>query len=175
MDSDTIPLDDIAKLWDQDIPRGLLAKSHGTKGFLPCVMLMDCKKLHGVLPRVGTLRKTPGKYLNVPAMLSKHADPFEGDWNCRDGYPHEHPLEEAKLIHFTKIATQPNHSYARKRLGVQKHWFAGPDVDHPRPELRELFDRTYAEALAAGYRPEQYAPKKHFGNYGRGKADKVAA
>lgn len=173
MDSDVIPKSDIGELWRQEIPRAVLAKRHSEK-WLPCVMLMDCEKLKHILPPIETIRDTPGKYLHMMNRIADHTTEFSGNWNCRDGYGYEDMNDpEIKLIHYTRIPTQPNHKYARARLdsvGVP-HWFDGPDLPHPRPELTALFDNTYEKAWAKGFRPQGYAVKKAFGNYGRGKSD----
>lgn len=177
MDSDTLARADIAELWNQDMRgKAILAKPHNGKArsFLPCVMLMDCERLGAILPRVENIRDTEGRYLKIPDIVQDHVGPFEGDWNCRDGDSYDDINDPAiKLIHYTKIPTQPNHAHARARLYRENkpHWFAGPDESHWRPELTELWERTFAEAKAAGFTPESYRLKRAFGSYGRGKAD----
>lgn len=175
MDSDIIAKADIAGLYYQDMPKAVLSKRHGKRGWLPCVMLFDCEKLKDILPPIHTIRDTPGKYLHMPALIDEHTTQFSGNWNCRDGEKYENLDDpDIKMIHYTKIPTQPNHKYARERLAKagKKHWFAGPDLEHPRQELTKLFQNTYDKAWAMGYRPDSYKLKREFGNYGRGKSDK---
>jgi hypothetical protein len=167
-DSDMIFLSDVAELWNQPIPDGkaLLMSTDGAS----CTMLLDCARMQKILPPIERLKREEGYFRQVRRDIVKHSAPFKGDWNCRDGKGHSTIYDgDAKLLHYTLIPTQPNHRYARERLKREgkPHWFAGPDQQHPNPEVTKLFDDTYAEACAAGRGPEAFRVQREFGDYGR--------
>lgn len=167
MDCDQIAMADIAELWSQPIPDG---KALLMKGGASCVMLLDCARLKPLLPEATKLRETQGLYRDVRKSVIKHAAEFKGDWNCLDGSGHRSIYDgDVKVLHYTRIPTQPNHKYARARLKKEgkSHWFPGPDLPHPVREVTELFDRTYAGAIAAGRGPETFRVNPEFGDYGR--------
>lgn len=166
-DCDQIWMDDVQKLWDQPIPddKALLMVADGAA----CVILMDCKRMQKLLPPFDHLRGTAGLYRQVRRDISKHAAPFAGDWNCRDGKGHSTIYDgDVKLLHYTSIPTQPNHRYARARLGNEgkAHWFPGPDAPHPMPEVTKLFEDEYLEALDSEEGPNEFRVAHEFGNYG---------
>jgi hypothetical protein len=167
-DCDQLYMADVAELWNQPIPDGkaLLMAPDGAS----CTMLMDCERMRKVLPSIERLKREEGYFRQVRRDIVKHSAPFKGDWNCRDGKGHSTIYDgDAKLLHYTLIPTQPNHKYARERLKREgkPHWFAGPDLPHPNPEVTKLFDDTYAEAVAAGRGPEAFRVPEEFGAYGR--------
>lgn len=169
MDCDVIAMADIAELWNQPIPssKATLMSGDGAS----CVMLIDCARMKRVMPPIEKLKTVEGAYRQVRGDLIKGAaGTFKNDWNCRDGKGHKSIHDgDVKILHYTHIPTQPNHRYARERLEKEgkPHWFAGPDVQHPSKEIRDLFDTMYAEALAAGRGPEAFRVSQEFGDYGR--------
>jgi len=170
MDCDMIALADIAELWNQPIPpgKGLLAK--GGQEVVSCVMLFDCAAMHVVMPTLQGWMGKEGEYRHVRRLVRSAAADYKDDWNCRDGENCKSIYEpHVKILHYTRIPTQPNHKYARERLKREgkAHWFPGPDQPHPKPEVTELFDRMYQEAIAAGRGPEAFRVDPEFGAYGR--------
>lgn len=170
MDSDMIALADISELWSQPIPGGKALLAKGGKTVVSCVMLMDCARMKAVLPSLAELKGVVGAYRHARGAIAHAAADYAGNWNCRDGehYPSIYN-SEVKVLHYTSIPTQPNHRHARARLKAEgkPHWFAGPDLPHPRREVIELFDKTLAEAIAAGRGPETFRVSPEFGEYGR--------
>jgi hypothetical protein len=85
--------------------------------------------------------------------------PFGPEWNYCDNEDRG-PLSKAKILHYTAMDTQPHLKYAVPRLAAvgQKHWFNGQVRKHPRQEIQDLFDEYLAEAIKAGYAPENYVP-----------------
>lgn len=169
MDSDMIAMADIADLWNQPIPNSKAALM--TRDGASCVMLLDCARMKQFLPPIETLKGEQGAYRAVRSSVSKNAGaPFVGNWNCRDGETYKTIYDyDVKVLHYTRIPTQPNHRHARARLkGEGKaHWYPGPDQPHPRAEVTELFDKLLAESIAAGRDPETFRVSHEFGDYGR--------
>ena len=60
------------------------------------------------------------------------------------------------------MASQPHFKYALPRLKASgiTHWYDGPINSHKRPDIEELFDTYYYEALKSGYTVEQFIPDK---------------
>lgn len=173
MDADMIAMADIADLWNQPIPAGKAVLAKGLPGdMVSCVMLFDCAAAKRVLPPIHELRGVPGRYREVRRSMARVAANYSGDWNCRDSMdlPRYRTIDDPniKVLHYTAIPTQPNHRHARVRLKAEgkPHWFAGPDLPHPRPELSRLFDNLLAEAIDAGMGPEHYRVAPEFGDYG---------
>jgi hypothetical protein len=172
MDCDMIAMADIAELKNQTIPsnKALLAKHDGPNVIAPCVMLMDCERMQGVLPPIESLKKIPGHYRTVRHKIEEAAGDYEGDWNCRDGERCSSIHEpHVKIVHYTNIPTQPNHLYARQRLAREgrKHWYSGHDQTHPRADIQRLFDETFKQASMCGRGPETFRVSPEFGEYGR--------
>lgn len=168
MDSDQIAMADIADLWNQPIPNGKAALM--SKVGASCVMLMDCAAMKSVLPPIDKLKTEQGAYRTVRGGIAKSAAAFAGNWNCLDGENYKSIYDyDVKVLHYTRIPTQPNHRHARARLKAEgkPHWYPGPDVPHPRQEITDLFDKMLAEAIAAGRGPETFRVSPEFGDYGR--------
>jgi hypothetical protein len=166
MDVDMVARDDIAKLWAQNIPDGaaFLAKD----GKHSCVMLFDCARMKAVLPAIDKLR-TEGVYRTVRNEVGKAAARFDGNWNCLDGENYSSLTDpDIKVIHFTKVETQPHLKWALPRLKAagQQHWnrMAQP-LPHARRDVEPLVDYIWAKAQAAGYTAERYLPATPFGRY----------
>ena len=167
MDVDMVARDDIAKLSAQNIPDGkaFLAKDDKHS----CVMLFDCAKMKAVLPEFEKLRRTEGLYRQVRGTAGRAAARFDGNWNCLDGENYATLTDsDIKVIHFTKVETQPHLKWALPRLAAagQQHWnrMTRP-LPHARRDVEPLVDYIWAKAQAAGYTAERYAPEKPFGRY----------
>lgn len=172
MDVDKILMADIGELWSQSIPDGkcMLAKDESHT----CVMLFDNARCKPFFPNFDYLRSTQGFYRNVRKNIGANAARFSGNWNCLDGenYPSlDHP--DVKLIHFTRVETQPHLKWALPRLRAkgQRHWNAWTlraekPLPHKRKDIEPLVDKLWAEAQAAGYTVAKYeAIATNFGNY----------
>ena len=174
MDVDQIARADIKQLNDQTIPDGkaILAKNTTTH----CCMLIDCEafgRLTKNLPSWQQLTRQAGLYRSVRATASAVTAPFEGNWNCLDGEQYKTLTDpDIKVIHFTKVETQPHLRWALMRLHAEKrkHWgeYARPiGLQHARPDVAPLVENLWKKAVQAGYGVERYLPKdaEMFGAY----------
>jgi hypothetical protein len=173
MDVDQIIMADIAELWNQPIPPGkaLLWKDEKYS----CVMLMDCAALKGVLPPFESMRRKRGGYSVYRDNHARpHAAKFSNNWNCLDGENYPTLTDpDIKVIHFTKVETQPHLRYALPRLAAkgQKHWNqwtlrAQQPLPHRRPDVQPLVDTLWQNAQDAGYTAAKYeAMASNFGTY----------
>ena len=86
---------------------------------------------------------------------------FGSAWNYLDDTD-EGPF--TNVVHYTDLRTQPSLNYALPRLaGVgREHWYDGP-VHDGRLDVRELFEREFSAARAAGYTVDRYIPEETFG------------
>lgn len=165
MDSDMIAMDCMSKLWDQDIPEGkalLMSDDHAS-----CVMLFDNARMKKLID-IQKLRRETGFYRNIRGAMGPNSAPFKDNWNCRDGRGCQNINEpHIKVVHYTSIPTQPNHKHARARLKGEgrEHWFPGPDVEHSRKDIIELWEKLFAEAKAAGRGPEYFRQPHEFGSW----------
>lgn len=171
LDSDMIVMDDIAKLWEQEFKPGkvVLAKG-GQHAWRFCVSLWDCAAVRGDIPSIAEMQKNPAAHQSMIAYFANSGlvQPFEGNWNCIDGETFSSLENPAiKIIHYSAEHTQPHLKYALPRLAGEgrKHWFDGKTKPHWRADMIALFDRLLAEAIEAGFRPENYAPAEPFGEY----------
>jgi hypothetical protein len=172
MDSDMIVMDDIAKLWAQKFEPGkvMMAKAAEQDAWRFCVAKWDCAAAKDHLLPTADLRlmrsghnEMKRKFANAPFVQR-----FRGNWNCIDGEDYESLDDpDIKIIHYSAENSQPHLKYAVPRLEAtgKKHWFDGATRQHWRSDLINLFDRTLAEAKAAGFPPERYAPAAPFGVY----------
>lgn len=171
-DVDKVFMADIAELWNQPIPLNKVAlvkdEVHS------CVILWDCERAKRVLPNFDTLRRTEGYYRNIRKGFNANAARFEGNWNCLDGESYASLNDpHIKIIHFTKVETQPHLKWALPRLRAKgkEHWNkwtlkATEPQKHARPDVQPLVDGLWAEAQAAGYTAERYeALASNFGSY----------
>ena len=171
MDVDMIFMADIRGLWEQQIPEGkcLLAKNESQT----CVMLFDNARCQKYFPDYNALRSMKGLYRNVRRTVGVNAAKFSGNWNCLDGENYSSLNDpDIKIIHFTRVETQPHLKWAIPRLHAQgkKHWgeFARQSgLPHARKDVAPLIDQLWAEATAAGYKVENYIPSdaEAFGQY----------
>jgi hypothetical protein len=157
MDVDMIARDDIGKLFDQPIPKGLLWKNEKHS----CVMLFDCARMKGVLPPIASMQKKVGGYSVYRDINARpHATQFAGNWNCLDGENYRTLSDpDIKIIHFTKVETQPHFKYALPRLKLEgiRHWNRQATWNvHQRLDVEPLVDRIWKEAQEAGYTVDKY-------------------
>lgn len=172
MDVDQIFMADVAELWAQEIP---LNKCMLTKDEVhSCVILFDCERAKKFVGNFDTLRRTEGFYRTIRKAIAPAAARFAGNWNCLDGDAYQTILDpQIKVIHFTKVETQPHLKWALPRLRAQnkQHWNrwtlkAEQPQPHARKDVQPLIDQLWAEAQAAGYRVEDYeAMATNFGDY----------
>lgn len=160
MDTDTIVLDDIAGLWHAPIPDGAVVLARRSKAFNRfCVSLWDCAAAQAHLPPLEQLRAEPGAHAACMQYFQKNPQligAIDPAYNNIDG---EHqPIEAIKILHYSDMGTQFSHRLAMPRLKAEgrQHWFDGKVLPHPRPDLAQLFERTYADALASGRSLDAY-------------------
>jgi len=168
-DSDVIFRADIVQLWRQRFAPGkcVIAKG-GRDAWRLCVSLWDCAaaKPHMMTPE--GLKRSGSHQEMIRRFANRLTQPFVGNWNCVDGEGYKSLDDpEIKALHYSQESTQPHLRYAIPRLAREgrKHWFDGTVEKHWRPDLVALFDRTLKEAVAAGFKPENYAPAQPFGPY----------
>jgi hypothetical protein len=134
-------------LWNQPIPdkKCLLAKNESTF----CVMLMDCAKMKSVLPEFEQLRRVEGMYRKARTDVGAVTARFAGNWNCLDGENYKTLMDpDIKVIHFTKVETQPHFKYALPRLQAEgkQHWNRQAKImRHARADVEPLVDRLWKE------------------------------
>lgn len=170
MDVDMIFMADVVQLWEQAIPENkcLLAKNESQT----CVILFDNKRCESFFPNFNSLRSTKGLYRSVRKNVGVNAAKFSGNWNCLDGEAYQSLTDtDIKIIHFTKVETQPHQKWAIPRLRKEnkKHWgeYARPcGQPHARKDVAPLVDGLWEEARAAGYTVEKYLdPAEFYGQY----------
>lgn len=168
MDVDMIARADIADLWKQKIPndKAMLAKD----GTHSCVILFDCEKIKSLMldrsfwMPFDTLRRVEGGYRTLRKNISAFTSAFLGNWNCLDGENYSSLSDpDIKVIHFTKVETQPHLKWALPRLVAEgnKHWNAATlkqttALPHARSDVAPLVDSIWEEARASGYTVEKY-------------------
>ena len=166
-DVDQIWRDDIANLWNQAVPNGkaILSKSDNHS----CVMLMDCEKLKDRVMNFEKMRRMHGGYSLIRKSLAPYMARFVGNWNCLDGENYSTLFDaDIKVIHFTKVETQPHLKYALPRLAKQgkRHWNGLLQMHaHARSDVQPLVDEVWKQAQDAGYTTERYIPQSPFGQY----------
>jgi hypothetical protein len=165
MDSDMIVLSDLAELWN--LPWTLDTALFQAKGrWRLCVSKINnerCKN-HPLWPNLKAIKSDETLYTSIYGSLLSNPELcqlFDKSWNSFDGEDGE-PLSDIKILHYTDMASQPHFKYALPRLKASgiTHWYDGPITPHKRPDVEELFDTYYYEALKAGYTVEQFVPEK---------------
>lgn len=163
MDSDMIARADIAGLWDQEIPAGMLALVRPGGKLRTCVMLMDCAAFAGWPFPLAQLKRHPNPQGLVTSWLKPRREAllgsFAGLWNCIDLKGAAGLADpDLGLIHYSQMAHQPHLKHAARRLAAQgrAHWYDGETAPHWIPELEAEFDRLLTQAEAAGFAPVHY-------------------
>lgn len=171
MDSDFIVRGDMAELHDQPFKPGkcVMAKG-GSESWRFCMTLFHCEVIKPHIPSRAALMRDPRSHQMMVSRFRSAAfvQPFSGEWNCIDGEDHATLADPAiKAIHYSQENTQPQLRHAIPRLNAEgrAHWFDGKVRRHWRPELEQMFDRLLREAIAAGFKPDNYRPAQLFGRY----------
>lgn len=160
MDADVVVLCDIAELWAHPKSEEAIVIAKGGKNSARlCTCVWDCEKARQYLPSLKEIQADPDSHKKLMQLLKDKPElvqPYQDSYNNIDGEGLE--IEQIKILHYSDMGTQFSHKYSLPRLAAsgQKHWFDGKIMPHPREDLTRLFDQYYQEALAAGYRPENY-------------------
>jgi hypothetical protein len=181
MDVDTVAVTDIAELWRMPMTPGKVAMARGGGSWRFCVSLWDCaavpaaKNMQGFFPCppatfLGFLKASPDSHQTMVNLFKHRPDLVEAFpagqfWNYLDTEDTA-PLSQAKVVHFTNMASQPHGPLVAAR-GV-RHWYeasGGTRKQHPRGDLVALFIEAYEGALADGYSLADYIPNEPFGDY----------
>lgn len=176
MDADVVVLDDLVNLWRHPISgKSIVAAKTNADMTRLCTCVWDCSKAKNVLPSVNQLKKDPDSHKKMMKLLKKNKkliEPYNNTYNCVDG--EDLSIADIKILHYSDMGTQFSHKYAIDRVQEEgfEHWFDGEIMPHPRSDLAEIFDTYYHEALANGYRLDDYRvepfgsfPKKSQQNY----------
>lgn len=154
MDVDMLCRGDVAELWRMPLGDGkkLMMKEPGSEKF--CVTLFDCERCRDVIMPLASLKGDNGAHRKMRRLFASHPAwvagfPQDANWNCLDGEDYRDATDaRIKLIHFTRIPTQPHFKHARPRLAARgkAHWFAGKPEPHPRKDIVALWDEEFAQA-----------------------------
>jgi hypothetical protein len=161
MDSDMIIMADLAELWNNPWTSDTaIVQSKGRWRVCVCKFHNERCKTNKIWPSLDRIKNEEKLYTYVYGSIRNDPDlqqNIDPNWNNFDG-ENDEPLENIKILHYTDMSCQPHLKYAIARLeqSGRKHWFDGELRPHPRPDVQELFDRYYREALEAGYCVEDY-------------------
>ena len=167
VDPDIMVFCDIAELWTMPLPPGkAMLASRGGKQLRLGILLWDCQEAIRWLPPIHKIRRDPKVHERLKQFFDARPElvqPLAINYSNIDG--DGLPLQDLKLLHYSDMGTQFSHRYALPRLRKEgkAHWFDGPILTHPRQDLADLFDRTYREALDAGFSLETYRIVEKFG------------
>ncbi len=166
LDADILVLSDIAELWTMRMAPGkaMLAAGAGKKLRLG-TLVWDCAAALRWLPPIEDLRRDARAHARLRGFFNKHGalvQPLAPAYSNLDG--DGLAVSDLKLVHYSDMGMQFSHGYALPRLRAEgrAHWFDGTIHEHPRRDLAALFDRTYREALAAGFTLDSYRVARPF-------------
>ncbi len=160
MDTDMIALGDIAELWRTPMPDAAVVLARkGAPYTRFCVSLWDCRKARPHLPPLAQLQQEPDSHARCTRYFQRRVNlvsALDPAWNSIDG--ENQPIDRIRLLHYSDMGTQFSHARAMARLAAEgrSHWFDGELLPHPRQDLAALFEQTYAEALASGWRLDDF-------------------
>ncbi len=168
MDSDVIVMDDISKLWNQDIPGESFLLGKGDGQWRICVSMFDCAKAKQYLSQIHEQKKDPRHHGKMGSLLRRRPElvsQFEGNWNCLDRELKNEP--DPKAIHYTDMRSQPQLRYAIPRLEKEggTHWYDGQLRIGQYPQIDKLFDELLTEATENGYGVDRYTKDSIYGEY----------
>jgi len=151
MDSDMIILADLAELWNNPWDDHSIIQMKGD--WRTCVAKWNCERAGKVLPPIDQIKSVPNAHQQLFSGLQQNPhlqQSFDRQWNNFDG--ENDPLDQIKILHYTDMASQPHGKYSTKRLDSEgrKHWFDGEFRSHRRPDVEDLFDTYYMEAIKSG-------------------------
>src|SRR6056300_906423 len=157
-DCDMINYRDMKELWETDMQGKPLAARKGNRfgGHEFCVTLIDCAAFekHSIpVSRIKNISETHQRMIRKFSGNDDLVHELDPKWNVLDG--EDYDLGEINQLHFTNMATQP----------WTPSWFTGVAQPHPRQDVVEAYENALAEAVAAGYNPEDLKPKQPFGKY----------
>lgn len=156
-DCDTIWQDDVVKLWDMEFPPEKVVAARG--GWRYCVSVWEVDRARKVMLPIMSLKHASGHmrqngfFRQTPHLTQR----LGSTWNYLDNEDFG-PIENASIIHYTDLRSQPSQPLAEKRLRAEGrvHWNVGRIYKTARQEIVRAFNNAYDEAVSAGYRPQQY-------------------
>lgn len=146
MDVDQVNFKDISEFYNIDLKSTPIAVRE--KDYRTCVMLMDCKKLKGLLPSSEELKHSSPDTQNfiVKNLLSKtELTTYDKRWNCLDG--ENLSVNEIWHLHFTEMTTQPWNPQWAYTTWERKGKKFNPKK-HPRGDLVYIWKHLLKEAIA---------------------------
>lgn len=176
MDLDMVAMADIAELWHHEIPEGAAMVS---KPEAICVTLYDNARMRELLPPIDEIKSRPGYYRDVRTRVTRSGkiQRYRNNWNCLDmrrdrgvGEYESVTDPDIKILHFTRIPTQPHLRHAMPRLAKEgrRHWYNKEAIrPHHRKDAIAYFEAELEGAIAHGYALDNYRNPTPFGDYGR--------
>lgn len=148
-DCDMINFKDIEELWNVDMKGKPIAARKGVRfgGHEFCVMVIDnaVMKQH-LIPSARQAMNVDyhHRMINLFSGNDELVEDLDPRWNCLDGEDRE--LDDIWQLHYTNMATQP----------WRPSWYVGPQNDHPREDIVQVYHDTLEEATANGYPPKEF-------------------
>jgi hypothetical protein len=145
-DVDMLNFRDIGELFDTEIPedKWMLARDgnrFGGKEF--CVILFDNEKFKYKVPPSEDYKRSATAHHQFIQQFQQLqlVGGLDARWNSHDG-----DADPFWQLHYTHMPTQP----------WKPKWFTGDPQEHPRPDLVEIYKKTFKEAEESGYRLQDY-------------------
>lgn len=144
MDVDQVNFKDISELFHMDMEGKAIAIRE--EDVRTCVMLLDCKKLKDLLPRVEDLKSNNYDEKIINRLVRENSIEFDRRWNCLDG--DNRRVSDIWHLHFTEMSTQPWHpKWAHNTWKKKGHDFT--EQKHPRGDLVYIWNYLLKEATNA--------------------------
>lgn len=131
LDVDQLNLRDIAELYNTPLDDHPLACRQGRS----CVAIFDCQEMKKFLPSIEDMRQDKFFHQNNYNFITSLAKQIDPRWNCLDGESLSIP--NIWHLHFTDMRTQPWRPF----------WYKGPQIQHPREDLVDLWEAYKNEAV----------------------------